>query len=322
MAPRQRRRRAPRSHLSGSVTIAQARAHVMAPAHVKKIRIEEVDPTRERRYKIRVRRRTARGPAAPDLGKLGLTVWNALKDSVSGYILHIRQNGALVHVGVWNWAQTPADLGKGWTEDCRMHLASVSKFLTAVGTVKLLDSKGIGYDTPIHTYLPTYWAKGANIDKITFRHLLTHRSGFATQGSASDYLFMKSMVAAGVAGVGSYDYENMNFGICRILIPIMNGDIARGQVVPPPMKTDAVWDFATLEAYKKYVTANIFSPAGVTNATLDHKDPHALAYTFPVSAPGWNSGDVSPWAGGAAWHVSVQGMLDIMGTFRRKNTIM
>jgi len=71
---------------------------------------------------------------------MGLAIWNKLKDNVVGYILHVRQNGALVHVGVWNWAQTPADAGKGWSEDTRMHIASVSKFLTGVGTVRLLDS--------------------------------------------------------------------------------------------------------------------------------------------------------------------------------------
>jgi CubicO group peptidase (beta-lactamase class C family) len=85
-----------------------------------------------------------------------LAIWNALQDKVAGYILHIRENGVLVHVGVWNWAQTPADLGLGWAEDRRMHVASVSKFLTALGTVKLLDTKNISYDTPIISYLPTY----------------------------------------------------------------------------------------------------------------------------------------------------------------------
>ena len=72
---------------------------------------------------------------------MGLKIWTALKDSVVGYTLQIRQNGTLVHVGVWNWAHTPSDAAKGWTEDTRMHLASVSKFLTVVGTVRLLDSK-------------------------------------------------------------------------------------------------------------------------------------------------------------------------------------
>ena len=38
---------------------------------------------------------------------------------------------------------------------------------------------------------------------------------------------MKARVAAGVPGVGSYNYENMNFGLCRLLIPIVSGAIAK-----------------------------------------------------------------------------------------------
>ena len=40
-----------------------------------------------------------------------------------------------------------------------MHLASVSKFLTAAGTVHLLDAKSVAYDTPIVNYLPGYWSR-------------------------------------------------------------------------------------------------------------------------------------------------------------------
>jgi CubicO group peptidase (beta-lactamase class C family) len=297
----------------------------MAPAHVKNIRMEEAVPARKVRYKIPMRRRKVRAAAAPDLGALGLAIWKSLKDSVSGYILHIRQNGTLVHVGVWNWAQTPADLGKGWTEDTRMHLASVSKFLTAVGTVKLLDSKGISYDTPIINYLPGYWSKGANIGKITFRHLLTHTSGFSTGGSATDYMFMKARVAAGVSSVGSYDYENMNFGLCRILIPIINGNIAKSKLFTPSFLNDQFWDLNTINAYKSYMQAKVFTPAGVANADFAPlvSTPDALAYPFPFgSKKGWNSGDLRTVSGGAGWRLSIKELLNVMNHVRRKATIV
>ena len=64
-------------------------------------------------------------PTTPkvDLGALGLTIHNALRSDVTGYILHVRRKGKLVHVGRWNWAQTPADRGKGWTRHTQMHLS-------------------------------------------------------------------------------------------------------------------------------------------------------------------------------------------------------
>src|SRR5262249_38173024 len=98
-----RRRQPTRSHRNGDVTATQARAAVMVPAHIKNIRMEEPVPASKLRVAIPMRRRMVRG-AAPNLGALGLTVWKALKDIVAGYILQIRQNGSLVHVGVWNWA--------------------------------------------------------------------------------------------------------------------------------------------------------------------------------------------------------------------------
>ncbi|MBW4573034.1 MAG: beta-lactamase family protein [Tolypothrix carrinoi HA7290-LM1] len=210
------------ANLPAELTEAEIAAHVITPEHVKNIQIEEVDESREVRYDIPIVTRQFAIPPKLNVDAFGKAIHNILKDSVTGYMLQLRQNGNLIYNLIWNWAQTPADLRQGWSEDTRMHVASVSKFITAVGLVKVLDSKNISYDSKIINYLPTYWSKGNNIDKITFRHLLTHRSGFSTDSSASDYTFMKSKVAAGVTQVGSYDYENMNFGLCRILIPIIN----------------------------------------------------------------------------------------------------
>lgn len=310
---------------ASAATPAQARAHVFAPAHVKKIQIEEVDPDREVSYRMPPRRKKARRGAGVDLGEMGLKLWTALKDHVVGYVLHVRQNGALVHVGVWNWAQTPSDAAKGWTEDTRMHLASVSKFLTAVGTVRLLGSKNLSYDTKIINYLPTHWSKGSNVDKITFRHLFTHTSGFVTGGSSTDYATMKSKVAAGVAGVGTYDYENMNFGLCRLLIATVSGAVAKSASYTPAYLNDAFWDLNTINAYRSYMQTKVFAPCGVANAGFEPLvyTPDALAYPFPYgTTSGWNSGDLKTVAGGAGWRLSIKELLDVMNHVRRKGTIV
>jgi len=66
----------------------------------------------------------------------------------------------------------------------------------------------------------------------------------------------------------------------------------------------------------------VFAPAGVSGPTFDHPGDDALAYSFPVQAAGWNSGDLRSMSGGAGWHMSPNDMLNVMGTFRRKGTIM
>ena len=327
MAVRKPARKASRAGRVRAVaaTPAQARAHVFAPAHVKKAQTEEVDPKREVNFRMpRGRAKVPRG-ATVDLGAMGLAIWNKLKDNVVGYILHVRQNGALVHVGVWNWAQTPADAGKGWSEDTRMHVASVSKFLTAVGTVKLLDSKNLSYDTKIINYLPAHWSKGPNIDKITFRHLFTHTSGFVTGGSSTDYATMKSKVAAGVSGVGAYDYENMNFGLCRLLISTISGAVPKNSTYTPSYLNDAFWDLNTINAYRAYMQAKVFTPSGVANAGFEPllTTPDALAYMFPWQiTSGWNSGNLNTVAGGAGWRLSMKELLSVMNHVRRKGTIV
>lgn len=245
----------------------------------------------------------------------------AIKDSVAGYALRIGKNGQTIYTLQWNWAQTPADSSLGWNPNRRMHIASVSKLMTGIAMVRLLHEKNISLDTKIINYLPSYWSKGSNINDITFRHLLTHRSGFSTGGSSSNYPFMKSNVAAGVSGVGSYDYENMNFGLCRILIAVINGNINKNANFGG-FFNDLIWDAVTINAYEDYVKQKVFAPAGVSGPALTKPGSPARAYPFPVAGNGWNSGNLTSMAGGAAWHMSINEILAVMHTFRRTGNIV
>ncbi len=187
--------------------------------------------------------------------------------------------------------------------------------------LKLLDEKGISVDAKIINYLPTYWAKGANIGQISFRNLLQHRSGFATGGSASDFSTMKARVAAGVPGTGNYDYENMNFGLCRILTAVINGNVDKNANYG--ILNDQIWDMLTVNAYRNYVQAKVLTPAGVGGAGFAPAAGGALAYRFPhLNQGGWNSGDLSTMSGGAGWRLSVKEVLNVMDHARRKGTIL
>ena len=213
--------------LPEGLTVAQLKTHVINPEHTRNIEIEEVNPSRQVRFEIPKANLKFKTIPKLNVNEFGDTIHAALKDNVVGYILQVRQNGNLIYNLIWKRAQTAPNANITWSEDTKMHVASVSKFLTAVGLVKLLDEKGISYDAKIIDYLPDYWTKGNKINQITFRHLLTHQSGFSGQSSHSDYFYMQIKVAQGVTGVGSYDYENMNYGLMRILISIINGDIKK-----------------------------------------------------------------------------------------------
>ena len=84
---------------------------------------------------------------------------------------------------------------------------------------------------------------------------------------------MKSKIAAGTTHLGEYSYQNMNFGLCRILIATLNGNVSPGATWSLPFLAngnDVVWDYVTIEAYRKYVRDNVFAPAGVVGPTLAH----------------------------------------------------
>jgi CubicO group peptidase (beta-lactamase class C family) len=92
-------------------------------------------------------------------------------------------------------------------------VASCSKLVTAIAMTRTLAAHDLPASTKITGYLPTYWAKGPNIDKITFAELMTHKSGFRVTGSDMSFPTMKAQVADGVtiANLGVYSYQNWNY---------------------------------------------------------------------------------------------------------------
>lgn len=257
----------------------------------------------------------------------------AMKNAVVGYAFQIRKDGNPNQTIIWNWSRTKPDGGRGWTLDTRMHVASVSKMITGIAMYNLLEDKKISVDTPIHSYLPSYWEKGPNVSKITFRHLLNHTSGFSTGDSKSDFYTMKSMVEKGVSltgdvRLGKGTYANMNFGLCRILIPIINGDISKNEdyheLSVLGIKPDLMWDLITIKKYKEYTQKKVFTPAGVSNVGFSPTPFFdALAYNYgSTTANGWNSGKLDSMSGGAAWRLSINEVLDVMNHVRRKGTIL
>lgn len=106
---------------------------------------------------------TPRPTPAFDANYFGPIVHELLKDKVMGYMYQVYQGNTAIYTGLWNWARNPNDGDKGWTADTRMHIASASKLMTAIGLVRLLDKKNISLDASISPYLPTYWKKGNGV---------------------------------------------------------------------------------------------------------------------------------------------------------------
>ena len=299
------------------------RAHVIRAPHVEEAitgperfapgRVEEAPPS-GRFYRL-------------DVEGFGRDLHALLSPCVVGYSMQLRQHGRVLLSRQWGSSKTPVDVpkdGVSWTADVPMHVASVSKLITAMAMTKALADRGVSPDSFIADWLPRYWRIGHHANRITFRHLLRHTSGldFGGDPGPSDFFFMQNQVAKGTTHLDEWSYKNMNFGLCRILISTLSGAVSTAAFFPHFGFNDAFWDVVTIRAYERYVSEHVFAPAGVSGATLDHPAPNALAYPFPVTGNGWNSDDLSTMSGGAGWHLSAGQLLDVMGAFRRSGTIV
>src|SRR3712207_9270110 len=99
------------------------------------------------------------------------------------------------------------------TADVMITTASVGKVFTTVVLLQALDRHGLDVDTPIAPYLPPGWARGPDVDMITFGNLLAHRSGFRLN---SDRIFTsdaaaREQIAQGISNAdhGSLQYNNI-----------------------------------------------------------------------------------------------------------------
>ena len=190
-----------------------------------------------------------------------------LNDCVAGYAMRLTENGSTI--ATVEWAKEPQDGSENWTPDTRMHVASLSKIVTAIAMTRLLSEAGIPPSTPIIDYLPGYWVKGPNVDQITFAELMTHTSGLAygATRARSDFEWMKSQIAAGttrtrrvllpehelrvVPDPARHDQRQHPRGL----------DVARtGSAGCWPEFTDTFWDLITIRAYASYVASHVFAP--------------------------------------------------------------
>jgi CubicO group peptidase (beta-lactamase class C family) len=159
----------------------------------------------------------------------------------------------------------------------RMHLASVSKSITAIATLQILRQKGISIDAKIIDWLPGFWVKGPHIDQITFRDLLTHRSGLRELHGEHDFDGLELLINRGVQPQhrGIFWYQNDNYSLLRVLIASLNG----ADFFPDyPLN-----DYHAGTNYHDFVQQYIMAPLGITNASLRFDGNTALIYNYPYN---------------------------------------
>lgn len=159
-----------------------------------------------------------------DLQKFLVNIHNKLDGNTVGWGAAIYQGSQLILSGSGGYAVLVPPTKMSSTR--RMDVMSMSKTISAAAVVALLPWKSLTIDSPIAPHLPKSWRRGPNVDKITFRMLMTHTSGLHAQGKhpgSATYLSLKKMIGTGIAGSAPtvVNYLNEGYSLLRIVLPYL-----------------------------------------------------------------------------------------------------
>ncbi len=256
-----------------------------------------------------------------------------LDNKVTGYSYFV---GQYPKFGEYGKARISADAPEtAFRSNTKITVASVSKLVTAIAAVRLIDQRRSympkGLDTPIANFLPSDWAvQSAYLQKLTFAQLLSQRSGIMDYGNvAMTYDKLKQFFTQSVdttarskctgpdvkdpanpVNVANQDfcYSNYNFAIMRALLPKVAGLAEDANLTTRPT--------TLANQYTQIIQQQVFDRVGMTNVSC--KPPagstnYAFAYRDSASlAKGSDFGDVSLVCGAAGVYLTVEDMAKVM----------
>ncbi len=221
----------------------------------------------------------------------------ALDGKVTGYSYSIGLNGNAAREGAGGFAVMPGtspdyQTGIEMSHTSRMHIASVTKPITALTLFKTMDGKGMqDIDIPFVQFLPTHWTVHPSLNDITLRQLLEHRSGILNSGNVYDDI--KDWVALGVnqSDKGKYSYNNANYSALRIVTAyIHSGDLLNEASFA---NDDDNLDQLTKDIFMNLMKSKVLIPAQVTH------DPLFPSRTNPVYFYNYSDLNQAPWITGS-----------------------
>lgn len=271
-------------------------------------------------------------PGTVNLDTMASHINQDLSGNAVGYAFAIVKSGVLARSGSGGVARRAFESGGGlaMTSTRRLQIASVTKTITAVAVLQLLEASGKSIDDLVLPYLPASWVRGLGIHTLTFRQLLTHTSGFdqAYQGLSpadqaywdNDWDGLEFVVSNGASPGSPYGYRNANFALFRVLIPAL----WKQSPMNPGIGVINEGNYAGY--YLAYVRQYVLQPAGVLNVECESQDPAIpSAYGYDVNAPftTGSSGNVTSHCGGhAGLHLSARDLAAFMAHVRYNNAVL
>lgn len=234
-----------------------------------------------------------------------LTGWAAFDDEIVRSILGggsdavsvaVAVDGEIVHEAAFG-ARIPGTYEEVQPTD-RFRIASISKVITAITVLQLVEEGVVGLDDPVGGIVASRVGIGdpaAGTADITVRELLTHTSGFGQY----ENLFFRHQVASceEAAAVGfsrslqgkGFRYSNMNFCVLGLLIEELTG-----------------------EPYEQVVYERLLTPLGISGMRLAPTRDPGPGEVEHRSVPDRNYMEVLGAAG--AWVATPSDLVRIVGS--------
>ncbi|MCG7209677.1 serine hydrolase domain-containing protein [Streptomyces arenae] len=183
--------------------------------------------------------RTAAAPPAPDTAAMAAVLRSVVAKGAPGAMARIDDG-----TKVYRTTQGVADRmsRRAITTTDRFRVGSVTKTFSAVVLLQLADEHKLDLDAPVNRYLPGLLPD----DRITVRHVLSHRSGlydytndmFASSVSGFEAVRNKVFTYRQLVGLSlqkprtnapgaAYSYSNTNFVVAGLLIEKITGHSVR-----------------------------------------------------------------------------------------------
>lgn len=150
-----------------------------------------------------------------------------MKGQVKAYAFAVADKDGIQARAASGWAQDPADGNLAMSTTIPSGIGSVTKMLSGVALLNLLEAQSeVRLDTPIWNKLPKKWQQkyaGTQVECVTYRQLLQHRSGFVL-GEDGDDPGVENFEAAGKKSCpfsAARKYNNFNIYLLRYLIPAL-----------------------------------------------------------------------------------------------------
>lgn len=271
---------------------------------------------------------------AAEIANMEKYIAHELDDNIAGYQFAIAQNGVLLEEisrGAARLDLDDDDDSLAMSNDLRIDLGSISKVITAVTVLKLVDDGLIELNFPFYTYLDPARFDADQIDatvkQITVLELLTQTSGLVSAGGSEyDLEAARSVLAQPRQMYNCFDfaasgwpappsrclrdYNNWNFSLLRYVI---EGAILL-EVTDDPVENAALYNQFVREYWIESIDPNDDQPAACLAA------PPMSYYKVADGALAENvvesEEDPPKVCGAGGWRASAEDMIDILGGIR------